>query len=52
MAKIKEKTDDTGAVKVLRRNSDNVVVRAYSNTDTITLLSDKIKVMNPSELDA
>ena len=46
MAKIKEKTDDTGAVKVLRRNSDNVVVRAYSNTDTITLLSDKIKVID------
>ena len=46
MAKIKGKTDDTGAVKVLRRNSDNVVVRAYSNTDTITLLSDKIKVID------
>jgi len=48
MAVIREKTDDTGAVKVLRRNLDDVVVRVYSNTDTITLLSDKIKVTDSS----
>ena len=34
----------TGTAKILKRNSDNIVVRAYETTDVITLESNQIKV--------
>ena len=36
----------TGTAKILKRNSDNIVVRAYTPTDVITLESNQIKVAN------
>jgi len=38
----------TGTSKILRRNSDNIIVRAYENTDTITLESERVVVTNNS----
>jgi len=38
----------TGTAKILKRNSDNIVVRAYTATDVITLESNQIKVANNS----
>lgn len=38
----------TGTAKILKRNSDNIVVRAYTTTDVITLESNQIKVANNS----
>jgi len=38
----------TGTAKILKRNSDNIVVRAYTATDVITLESNQIKVANSS----
>jgi hypothetical protein len=38
----------TGTGKILKRNSDNMVVRAYESTDTINLQAEKIMVTNNS----
>jgi len=38
----------TGTGKILKRNSDNMVVRAYESTDTINLQAEKIMVTNGS----
>ena len=38
----------SGTAKILKKNSDNLVVRAYETTDVITLESNQIKVVNSS----
>ena len=38
----------TGTGKILKRNSDNMVVRAYESTDTIDLQAEKIMITNSS----
>tara|TARA_R100001224_G_scaffold98746_1_gene69200 strand:- start:17 stop:556 length:540 start_codon:yes stop_codon:yes gene_type:complete len=38
----------TGTGKILKRNSDNMVVRAYESTDSIDLQAEKIIVTNSS----
>ena len=40
----------TGTGNILRRNSDNMIVRAYESTDTINLQSDKVVVTNSSNV--